>query len=149
MYACAGCITCDCIYFPICFWQAFNSAWEGIVAHHGVDWCGFTKLQQMFHQFHRQGVCTVTSDENNNIKNTVNSKIQNQNIKKSDDGSIDDDNNTYSNNNVNIQMISLELWDSASGQLVSAEVGFIVGSCYTCLSLFGNDKDFPKCMYVY
>jgi hypothetical protein len=34
------------------------------------------------------------------------------------------------------KMISLELWHCETGELVSGEIGYIVGQCYTCTVLF-------------
>lgn len=46
-------------------------------------------------------------------------------------------------------MISVELWDaSRPDELVSAEVGVVVGRCYVCLSLFARTDEYPRCEWV-
>ena len=47
-----------------------------------------------------------------------------------------------------VRVLSIELWDTTSGELASAEVGALVGGCYTCLSLFARSADFPRCEHV-
>jgi hypothetical protein len=44
--------------------------------------------------------------------------------------------------------LSIELWDEDSGALVSAEVGCLVGCCYSCLSLFAATGTHPRCEQV-
>ena len=46
------------------------------------------------------------------------------------------------------RVLSIELWDTTSGELASAEVGALVGGCYTCLSLFAKSAEFPRCEHV-
>ena len=46
------------------------------------------------------------------------------------------------------RVLSIELWDEQSGELVSAEVGCLVGCCYTCLSLFAATESHPRCDQV-
>eukprot|EP00300_Choanocystis_sp_HF-7_P004298 c13303_g1_i1.p1 GENE.c13303_g1_i1~~c13303_g1_i1.p1 ORF type:complete len:324 (-),score=63.71 c13303_g1_i1:295-1266(-) len=46
------------------------------------------------------------------------------------------------------RVISAELWDNQTGELVSGEIGVVVGSCYVCLSLFANKDKFPRCNHV-
>ena len=46
------------------------------------------------------------------------------------------------------RVLSIELWDTTSGELASAEVGALVGGCYTCLSLFAKSAEFPRCGHV-
>eukprot|EP00040_Diaphanoeca_grandis_P018248 m.95853 g.95853 ORF g.95853 m.95853 type:complete len:369 (-) comp26849_c1_seq1:38-1144(-) len=91
--------------------KAFSQTWERVVAQHGVDWCGFTRVRDAFSRLHACGVTTVQA---------------------SDDVSV------------NVQVVSLELWDSDSGDLVSGEIGFLVGACYCCLSLFAQEDKYPR-----
>eukprot|EP01051_Picozoa_sp_SAG22_P001965 SAG22_NODE_83_length_21704_cov_58.556584_8_plen_490_part_00 len=46
------------------------------------------------------------------------------------------------------RVLSIELWDTETGALVSAEVGCLVGACYSCLSLFANTAAYPRCDQV-
>lgn len=46
------------------------------------------------------------------------------------------------------KMISIELWDSSSAKMVSGEIGYIVGSCYTCLSLFHDEDSHRRCSRI-
>ena len=46
------------------------------------------------------------------------------------------------------RIISIELFDETSGELASAEVGVLLGCCYTCLSLFARRESFPRCDQV-
>ena len=45
-----------------------------------------------------------------------------------------------------VRVVSIELW--ADDRLVSGEIGCIVGSCYTCLSLFADEITHPRCSRV-
>lgn len=43
------------------------------------------------------------------------------------------------------RVISVELWDtSKSEELVSAEIGVIIGRCYVCLSLVSRTQEYPR-----
>ena len=46
------------------------------------------------------------------------------------------------------RLISIELWDAGNPDklvLASAEVGMLVGSCYSCLSVFADTALYPRC----
>ena len=43
------------------------------------------------------------------------------------------------------QLVSIELWDADTGTMASAEVGMLVGSCYSCLSVFADTDAYPRC----
>ena len=99
--------------------HAFDRSWEAIVEQHGVDWCGFDAVRTGFLQLHE---ATSRAAVDTSPGSQLSDAIQ-----------------------PGVRMVSMELWDGATGQLVSAEVGYIVGSAYCCLSLFARDAAYPKC----
>ena len=101
--------------------RAFDQSWNGIVEQHGVDWCGFDAVRAGFRQLHEATSGTAETTDASRCPH-LRGAIQ-----------------------PGVRMISMELWDGPTGQLVSAEVGYIVGAAYCCLSLFARDAEYPKC----
>ena len=95
---------------------AFERAWQQVVAHHGVDWCGFSAIQAAYHALHEHGQASAARDEEANIQGLCAAP----------------------------RVISVELWDTRLDELVSAEIGVIVGRCYVCLSLFSRNHEYPR-----
>ena len=100
---------------------AFERVWEQIVAQHGVDWCGFEAVRAAFHALHAHAPAPWAASS------------------ASDEGMA----------GCPPRVISIELWDtSRADELVSAEVGVLVGRAYTCLSLFARTSEYPRCDWV-
>ncbi len=96
---------------------AFERAWQQVVAHHGVDWCGFSAIQAAYHALHEHGQRSASRSEEANA----------QGIRAAP------------------RVISVELWDTSRlDELVSAEIGVIVGRCYVCVSLFSRNHEYPR-----
>eukprot|EP00051_Salpingoeca_urceolata_P010070 m.122670 g.122670 ORF g.122670 m.122670 type:complete len:146 (-) comp16572_c0_seq2:357-794(-) len=98
---------------------------DGVVAQHGVEWLGFSAVRRVLRALHTP-VHTLDVE----------------------DGAVDAEKRAQVlsvDTRSRAQALSVELWDVSSGQLVSGEVGLLSGGCYTCLSLFSNTKNFPRC----
>jgi Leu/Phe-tRNA-protein transferase len=96
---------------------AFERSWQQIVAHHGVDWCGFSAIQAAYRALHEHSP------------------------RPWDAASV-----YAEGRSIPPRVISVELWDaSLTDELVSAEIGVIVGRCYVCLSLFSRSNEYPRC----
>ena len=81
---------------------AFERVWEQIVAHHGIDWCGFDSVRAAYSALHAYGQPQPSID--------------------SQDGSAAGGCGAP-------RVISVELWDtSRPDELVSAEVGVLVSA---------------------
>ena len=96
---------------------AFEHTWQQVVAHHGVDWCGFSAIQAAYHALHEHGQRSASRFEEANAQGHCAAP----------------------------RVISVELWDTSRlDELVSAEIGVIVGRCYVCLSLFSRNHEYPR-----
>ena len=104
---------------------AFERSWEAIVAHHGVDWLGFTNVRTAYAALHAHQPSSPLAHE-------------------------DGDGGSHVKNGCGPpRVLSIELWDShRADELVSAEIGVLVGRCYTCLSLFARCSEYPRCDWV-
>ena len=93
----------------------FEDSWARVVEEHGIDWVGFTNIQQAYHELHH---CynNLTAEHTKTPPSMP-------------------------------RVVSIELWDDQT-QLVSAEIGCIVGRCYVCLSLFARVDEYPRCEQV-
>ena len=116
----------------------FERSWEQIVAKHGVDWCGFDSVRAAYSALHRLGRTTQQHQRAGKEMASRGSSAV---------GDVGDgDSGTLA---FPPRIISLELWDtSRPDELVSAEVGALVGRCYVCLSLFARVEEYPKCDWV-
>lgn len=89
-----------------------------IVSKHGVDWMGFRRVGKLL-----LGLPRLETTSRNQILPTDNS------------------------NHIGMRIVAFELKEKKAGDShpVSAEIGYIVGSCYTCLSVFSDTKRYPRC----
>jgi hypothetical protein len=46
----------------------FERAWQQVVAHHGVDWCGFSAIQAAYHALHEHGQASAARAEEANVQ---------------------------------------------------------------------------------
>eukprot|EP00041_Stephanoeca_diplocostata_P017965 m.372384 g.372384 ORF g.372384 m.372384 type:complete len:549 (-) comp20873_c0_seq1:30-1676(-) len=107
----------------------FDEVCDRIIEQHGVDWVGFLKIRTAFSRLARQGSFVRQKQR----------PAPHPCTDAHDYAAV----NEFATDLV--RFISIELWDtSAAGaqdSLVSGEIGYIVGSCYTCLSLFTRDGE--------
>ena len=79
---------------------AFERTWQTIVAHHGTDWLGFTKIRAAYLALHEraprpwEASAAVPGAGARGVP----------------------------------RVLSIELWDDERGELASAEVGVLVGA---------------------
>jgi hypothetical protein len=98
--------------------RQFDTVVARIIEQHGIDWVGFAAIQSTLAAL--AGRTAVAQD------------------------------------GTEVRVVSLELWSqstsadehSVPAELVSGEIGYIVGSCYTCLSLFADDTNHPRCSRI-
>ena len=104
---------------------AFERSWAAIVACHGIDWCGFDNVRCAYHALHSRAPWSW------------------------EDGAGTPSVAVGAEGGGPPSVISIELWDASSeDELVSAEVGVLVGQCYTCLSLFARVDKYPRSDWV-
>jgi len=132
--------------------MAFERAWEGIVEQHGVDWCGFENVRAAYSALHAHSphpwrssgaigaASSSASDAASGAPPHVISGAPPHVISGAPPHVI---------SGGPPHVISVELWDAAHPEeLVSAEVGVLVGRAYTCLSLFARTADYPRSDWV-
>eukprot|EP01052_Picozoa_sp_SAG31_P006703 SAG31_NODE_310_length_17887_cov_4.623060_21_plen_453_part_00 len=100
--------------------EAFEQSWQAIVDAHGYDWLGFRNIRASYHAMHYQCPYPWEDTPHKELRQECQEPL----------------------------MLSIELWDAATGCLVSAEVGCLVGRCYCCLSLFANTAEYPVSQQV-
>ncbi len=92
----------------------FEHSWQQVVPHHGVDWCVFSVIQVAYRDLH---------EHSPRPWDTVSLNANGRSIPP--------------------RVISVELWDtSRADDLVSPEIGVIVGRCYVCLSLVSRSNEY-------
>ena len=125
--------------------EAFDRVWDEIVATHGVDWLGFARLRAPYTALHR--LLPRPWEETRG---------------EEDDARADEEAATAEAGRVRgmdvdagaavvfrpPRVLSIELWDEETGALASAEVGVLVGRCYSCVSLLARTDKYPRCDQV-
>lgn len=143
--------------------RAFDRSWATIVASHGVDWLGFSRIREAYHRLHTQqpapwdarsaasaSVASAASAVSAAVTTAACDTPRVLSIElwalkgplaRSKPSAPD-----------GTRQVSPELWDPAavatSAVLVSAEVGVLVGTCYTCLSLHADTAAYPRSDHV-
>lgn len=106
----------------------FDKVCDRIIEQHGIDWVGFSRILTAFSRMaRREHLHGHTQRQRRGFSHGARAS-------GFEDTAVDE---TVAEL---VRFVSVELWDTTiagdSDGLVSGEIGYIVGSCYTCLSLF-------------
>jgi hypothetical protein len=108
-----------------------DGCWQRVVDLHGVDWCGLDCIRTPLLALPRLSRNASHQPHSPPLNHpTVASNL-------STTGAVSP-----------VYLISVELWDTLTKQLASAEVGTLCGRAYTVLTLFANTTDYPRCDHV-
>eukprot|EP00466_Bigelowiella_natans_P019185 jgi/Bigna1/85666/estExt_fgenesh1_pg.C_50172 len=133
--------------------ECFEDVLDKIVSLHGIDWLGFRRVRDLLTSLPRLKTTSTNGKTGNCDSSRRKRKLSAANT------------NNPPSPLSSIRMCSFELWESknvgsskemtdskdeevssdSKKVLVSGEIGFMVGSCYTCLSLFSDTRTYPRC----
>ena len=108
--------------------ESFYGSWAHLVAVHGVDWLGFTVVRDAYAQLHRL-VPEPWAEP----------WAEHGAERDAERGGAAPASRAAAHPSFP-RMVSIELWEESVGALATAEVGVLVGSAYTCLSLAADTK---------